>query len=401
MPVLLVFIITMIEDSAINILTDKQISLLYVDNDHDSLGISIDRTLNNTNAFTVVKEMNGQKITAEKARDLVAKGDFAAAVIIPKGSTDTLRSNARAVVKKSFVDLGMIKDTNFDKHYDSVQMLLLFDPAAKMAVKAIVAGAVGQSAYMTESRMVYQTYSEFLSKMMPDGKSLSIDYPDMISFKKEFASTREAEILPNTTQHNVPAWTLFCMFFIVLPLSGSIIQEKGEGAYLRLKTMPNTLVVSFLGKLIVYFLVCIIQVLILFSIGVYLIQYVNLPALQLGSHPMALITTIMVSAFAAVGFGVMIGTLSTTYQQAAAFGTGIVIIMSAIGGLWMPIYMMPQAMIDISGFSPLNWALKAYYAIFLRDAGLSAVLKDTFRLFLFGAGSFSVALIYQRFKAIK
>ena len=33
---------------------------------------------------------------------------------------------------------------------------------------------------------------------------------------------------PNATQHNVPAWTIFAMFFVVMSLGGSVVREKNE-----------------------------------------------------------------------------------------------------------------------------------------------------------------------------
>jgi ABC-2 type transport system permease protein len=44
---------------------------------------------------------------------------------------------------------------------------------------------------------------------------------------------------PTAAQQNVPAWALFGMFFIVVPLSGSLIRERQTGSLLRLMTMPS------------------------------------------------------------------------------------------------------------------------------------------------------------------
>jgi ABC-2 type transport system permease protein len=34
------------------------------------------------------------------------------------------------------------------------------------------------------------------------------------------------DIMPNSVQHNVPAWALFAIFFIVVPLSINLVKEK-------------------------------------------------------------------------------------------------------------------------------------------------------------------------------
>ena len=45
----------------------------------------------------------------------------------------------------------------------------------------------------------------------------------------------EKELIPNSVQHNVPAWTLFAIFFIIVPLSINIVKEKSQGTFVRLR----------------------------------------------------------------------------------------------------------------------------------------------------------------------
>ncbi|MEI6124543.1 MAG: ABC transporter permease [Bacteroidota bacterium] len=402
MPVILVFVMTLIEDTALNSLVDKQISMLYCNSQNDSLGIAIKNGLNDTKAFTIVEELDGQRLNRETTKRLVAEGKYPVGIYIPEGATDTLKSNARKGVLKTFSDIGLgqpSKDTI--SKYDSVVIDIFYDPAVKNALKAVVDGAIGQHSSIIVGKMISKMYSEVLSGFLPSGKKLNVDYPQMISVNKEYASAKDNTIIPNSTQHNVPSWTLFAMFFIVIPLAGSFIQEKEGGTYLRLMTMPSTFISTFFGKIVVYILVCLLQVTILFSMGIYLIPYAGLPGLQIGTHFDALALVVFVSAYAAVGFGVLMGSVATTSQQATSVGVIVIIILASLGGLWMPIYFMPKGMQSLTAYSPLAWSLKSFYDLFLRNADVKDVLPNVFKIIMFGTASFIAGFSYKALKKVR
>ncbi|MCK9611882.1 MAG: ABC transporter permease [Bacteroidales bacterium] len=401
MPVILVFVMTVIEDSALNSTVDKQISMLFCNSENDSLGIAIKKGLNETKAFTIFEEVDGKKLDKQSLEHFVAEGKFPVGVYIPEGATDTLRSNARKVVLKTFSEIGLTSETNNAYNFDSVVIQIYYDPAVRNSLKALVDGAIGQHSAVIVGKMLSGMYSEVLSDFLPGGKKLNVNYPEMITVNRQYASEPDNSIIPNSTQHNVPSWTLFAMFFILIPLASSIIQEKDGGTYMRLVTMPSTYTTTFIGKITVYFIVCLLQVTILFSMGAYLIPYAGIPGLQLGSHFDALLLVVFTASYAAVAFGVLMGAFCTSYQQAASIGVILIIVLASMGGLWMPVYLMPKTFQHILVYSPLNWPLTSFYDLFLRDAGVKEVLPNVFKLFLFGTGCFIVAFSYKALKKIK
>ena len=107
----------------------------------------------------------------------------------------------------------------------------------------------------------------------------------------------------------------------------------------------------------------------------------------------------LVVSMASVGYGLMIGTIAKTHQQAAAFGSISVIILAAMGGLWVPIYLMPSFMRTFSLYSPMNWAITGYYNIFLRGGNLANILPEVLKLLFFFLGTVVVTGIYRKFKS--
>jgi len=392
---------TIIEDSALNSIADKQISMLFSNPQNDSLGIAIKKGLEDTKAFTILESVDGKPLDKQSLEHYVSAGKYPVGIYIPEGATDTLRSNARKVVMKTFAEIGLTSGEPKTYEFDSVVINIFYDPAVRNSLKALVDGAIGQHSANIVGKMVSEMYSEILSDFLPGEKKLNVNYPTMITVNKQYASEPDNTISPNSTQHNVPSWTLFAMFFIVIPLASSIIQEKEGGTYLRLVTMPKTYITTFIGKMAVYFIVCLLQVIILFSMGMYIIPLTGIPGLQIGTHFNALVIAVLASAFAAVAFGVMMGSFCTSYQQAASVGVILIIILASFGGLWMPVYLMPKNLQGFLGYSPMNWALTNFYDLFLRNAEIKNILPNVFKLILFGIGCFTLGFAYKAIKKVK
>jgi ABC-2 type transport system permease protein len=202
--------------------------------------------------------------------------------------------------------------------------------------------------------------------------------------KEIIASHRQETIKPTVVQNNVPAFALFAMFFIVIPLSGSLITEKNEGAYNRLRTLPISYFTILSSKTVVYVIVCLLQLLMMMAVGIWFFPAVfGMPALQTGNHVGLILVSALASALAAVGFGMLIGTLSHTIGQAAMFGSLFVVILSILGGIFIPVYLMPAPLQAVSIISPIRWGLDSFLDIFVRKATFAAVLPNICRLIVF------------------
>ena len=81
----------------------------------------------------------------------------------------------------------------------------------------------------------------------------------LIDIKEIIAREKQAQVVPSMVQNNVPGFALFAMFFIVIPLSGSLITERGSGTASRLRTLPVSSLTLLAGKIIVYVIVCLGQ----------------------------------------------------------------------------------------------------------------------------------------------
>ena len=380
MPVALILVMTLIQDSAFKSINEKGIPVVFVNNDNDSLGYQIKQGLLSTDLCYVSDSIDGKPANSESAKKAVSEGKFLIGIVIPKGATASIRKNVSAMVSET-----LNGSDSLQKQTDSVEITILIDPVAKKSFLNAVTSNLREFISEIKTKIMFQTFSEQIAEVIPDKNNTpknSYQKSQIIRYKEIFASTATEQIVPNAVQHNVPAWTIFAMFFIAIPLSNSILKEKTEGSVFRLHTMPTPYLLLINGKILVYVMVCLIQFLLMLAVGKFLLPQMGLPALVLGNSMMGFILT-MATAFAATGFGVTVGTLATTDHQAAIMGSLSILLLSALGGIWVPSYVMPEVMRNISAFSPLNWSLEGFYKLFLRGGGVADILPYAIKLMLF------------------
>jgi len=197
--------------------------------------------------------------------------------------------------------------------------------------------------------------------------------------------------LPTSVQQNVAAWSVFGIFFIVLPLGGAIIRERKDGTLARLRTLPVPYITLLVGKLGAYATVCWVQFLFIVLMGKVGLPLLGTPVLSLGSDTTALIVTVTMVALAACGYGLMLGTLARTLEQATMFGAVSVVCAAALGGIMVPVYVMPPVMQTISTFSPLAWGLNALVEISVREGTSESVRHELLYLAAFFAVTMAIA----------
>lgn len=393
MPVVLIFIMTVIQDSAYSTISQRSLPVIFVDNDRDSLGHSIYTGLASSEMVKLVTEQSGEPYTSASARAAVGNGEYLLAIIIPEGASEVIRTSVSQNIEKALID----EEAEYDS-LSPVEVVVFVDPAAQQSFITTVSAMLREFISEMKTRLIFQTFTIQLSELLPDSDEPEFSNDNVIQFRQEFAMRESVTVYPNSVQHNVPAWTIFAMFFIAIPLATSLVREKSEGSMIRLRTLPGSYLDVLTGKFAVYFVVCIIQFILMMLVGLLVLPLVGMPVLNLGGNLPAVAIVAISNAFAATAFGLLVGTLSTSHQQGAIGGSVAVLILAALGGIWVPAYVMPVFMQSVSSFSPLNWGLSGFYDIFLRGEGVAGVLFNSGKLIVFGFALVAVSYFYQQWK---
>lgn len=400
MPMVLIVIMSLLQEVGYSSITrESRVEVLYLDLDHDTLGAKIRKGLDGSGFFRLIDSVDQRPATEASIRGAVMKGDYTIGVVIPKGMTKKIRANVKKMVGKTLAGFGLFNPMLLkDLPMSTDTVVIYFDPAVKQSFKNSIVSAIKQYNYQIETELVFSTFNKEMAKAFPAFTPPDLDYRSAVEFREVFPSYRETEKIPDTAQHNVPAWAVFAMFFIIIPLTSSMIVEREAGSMFRLMAMPVSYIELLMAKVFVYIFVCFIQVILMILTGIFILPLFGAIPLSLGTQIGALVVITLASAVAALGFGVMVGTIATTHQQAAAFGAVAIIIMAAVGGLWVPMYLMAPVMQHFAVVSPLNWALNGYYDIFLRGGGLFEILGETVKLSIFFLVTILMTATYWKLK---
>jgi len=401
MPLALVVIMALVQDGPYQNFQKSEFPMVFVDNDLDTVGAVIEKNIRDAKIFKISKEVNGVAATEKTAKEAVSQGKFKAGVIVPAGLSKYLRRNARIIVAKTFSGNPVDEKKLFAQPPDSMKIKYFLDPLTTFTFKNTIVYILEKSSSSLISQTITNKYYEHFENFYPVENKINFDSCRIIDIQEiDASSIYNANVVFNSVQHNVPAWTMFAIFFIFLPLAGGIIKERDYGTYIRLKFMPHSFSTIIIGKIVLYTFVGCVQFLMMLMVGKYLLPAIGLPALVIGHSYVAILVTVFSASLAATGFGVMIGTYLSTHQQMVTFGSISVIILAAIGGIFVPIYIMSKTMAKVSKYSPLEWGLNAFNEIFLHNGNFFNIYMDALKLLLFSFTAFLLSFLYYKFKRI-
>ncbi|WP_271855196.1 ABC transporter permease [Patiriisocius marinus] len=391
MPLALLLVITLIQDSSFKAVNSVKIPILLVDNDQGEVAASIREGLSSSDAFAIVQEQN-----AETAKAKVFNGDYQLAIVIPATLSQRLATKVNDNVERMLAAFGLEEAPSMALEIEKVQPIqvtLYFDPATQGSFKNQVKSGIDKMISKIETQTIYKAFQEQLGE-----EDQLFETEPFITFKEVTPTNGEAELIPNSAQHNVPAWALFAIFFIIVPLSINMVKEKNQGTFVRLRTQPVSYATVLGGKTIVYLAVCLIQFALMLLVGLFVFPLLGLPVLDVSGKLPMLFLVAFFAGLAAIGLGLLLGTIAKTQEQAAPFGATFVVILAALGGVWVPVFIMPKFMQQLSNISPMNWGLEGFYDVFLRNASVLQVLPEISLLFLFFLVTLLISILYNEKK---
>ena len=201
---------------------------------------------------------------------------------------------------------------------------------------------------------------------------------------------------PTSVQQNVPAWMVFAVFFVAIPVSTAVVRERQMGTLRRLRTTTVGDFTLLLGKLLPYFAVNQLQVLVMLAVGAFVVPLLGGDALAINGSPIALSIMAGAVSIAALGYALLIAVVARTTEQATIIGGAGTIVLAAIGGIMVPKFVMPQTMQSLTYLSPLSWGLEGFLNVLLRGGQVQSVLANAGALSGFGLVALLLASFAQR-----
>jgi ABC-2 type transport system permease protein len=374
MPVLLVLIMTSIQNNTFELVNKDKTPLLICNRDTGKISAELIAAIDKLDLFRMIPVPKNQPEKEITSR--MRSKEALLAIIIPADFSFQVMAKAKQLNGKALNSFGLAGDTLAAAPGDVDPLTLYYHPVLQPSFRLSIQGALGSALQLVESRQVLRLlYFSINEKQLPAalekdmlGNGTAIDQIPVLR--------DDSKRVPNASEHNVPAWTVFAMFFVVLSLSASIVREKSNGSLIRLKTLPTHYGVALLSKQIIYLVVTLIQATIIFAIGIWVFPHMGLPVLALPRDISGLVIVSLLCGWCAVSYAICIGVFAETPVQANSFGAISIVLLAAIGGLMVPGFAMPASFQTVMKISPLHWCLEAYYGLFLEGGKLRDILTN-------------------------
>lgn len=380
MPILLVFIITLVQDSTFKLVNENTIEIVIVNNDEGDLGDTLVSLLESSGSFSIT---NQQGIDQSQIRENLLNDDNLIAIEIPQSFTKNLKDKANGIGASMLEEFGLSEDSIKPTTEQTSPLSLYYDPVLQESFRFSMVSSIYSYLSALENRLMIESlYVQMGYDEVPEDLENQF-FNNRIEINQISANTSSGNVIPNSTQHNVPAWSIFAMFFMVISLGGNIVKERVSGSFIRLQTIPASFSLVLISKMFMYLFVALTQLAVIFALGKFIFPSLGLPSLELPENMLGLFVVSFLSAMAAISFAMLVGTYAKTQEQASGFGAITVIILAAIGGIWVPTFVMPYFLQQIGKISPMHWCLEGYYALFLKGGDWYLLTPTLLFLILF------------------
>lgn len=374
MPLALTVLMAVIQDAPFREYQDIRFDILWVDEDGGKLSKQLGDGLDAVPQFRLIRQLEGRSLDTARAKVLVQEGTYKIAIMVPAGVSAEVANSANQVANEIGSKIGAAGKLP-QRESRPLQLRIIFDPVTKQAMKLSILNALEKQLTSVQAEIILTRLENRLEGEREDTivkSSLNLQEKlNAVQIKEESADQRMAANLhSNSVQHNVPAWAIFGLFFIIIPIAGNAIREREDGSLVRIKMVPGSYYPILLGKLGFYVLLGVLQFFVMVVAGAFLLPLLGLNSLQVGTAYLGIGIAVLLIACTATAYGVLIGAVFQTPNQALPFGAISVVILSAIGGIWVPVEILPSGLQQLAKISPLYWSLDLINDLFLRGASL-------------------------------
>jgi ABC-2 type transport system permease protein len=309
-----------------------------------------------------------------KSKELVIKGKYACALIIYKGFQDSLEAGNTTPVE------------------------LVYDKSREMEIGILQQKLISTLMSSTNEAMIKKNIEKYLQELFPDDENDISDeiFGAVIKNDKNKKAIKWTPIvgIKNDTKlgliQAVAGTAILMLLFSVAGVGTSILEEKENGTINRLLYSPLKGSTILYSKMLFAFFISILQLTAMFIFAWLILNMdmsVNIPGL---------ILMIIATSFAVSSLGIFLAAVAKTRQQAQNLSTIIILVMSAIGGSMIPLFIMPSILQKIALLSVNYWGIQGFYDVFWRTLPLKAILPKI--LILLSIGIIMTLASIQLFK---
>ncbi len=349
MPAIFILIMSLAQKDIYKEYTNANITYIIVNHDKGKKSLGFIESLKKYQNLTFVVKEN-----LEEAKKLTKAGKYKFTLLI----------------KENFSE-NMYKITAKDLLY------IYMSPSTKAPIKLYFQSKIIESIMTLKMK-------KMLDSMTMYNDSVHVSKPQEMLHVYYLYNSKNKVTIPTATQQNVPAWIVFSMFFVIIPISTLFIIERDDGTLDRLEAINSPKIVFFVSKMIPYIMINQLQLYSMMLVGLFIVPMLGGDRLDVAIDFLALFVISIAISFAAISFALFLATRMKSIEQASIVGALSAVIMGAVGGIMIPKLVMPEFMQHMTLLSPMSWALEGMLDVFVRKLTVSSVFYEAVILIIFG-----------------
>jgi ABC-2 type transport system permease protein len=201
---------------------------------------------------------------------------------------------------------------------------------------------------------------------------------------------------PDTAQYNTTAWAIFGLFFIIVPLASQLLYDRQQSINIRMHLTSTPPILFYLARYLAYIMLNLLQLIVMLLLGVFVLPMIGIVGINLhGSFGLILLVGLFISC-AVTSFAIFIGSFCNTQQQVSSIAPFIIVILAAVSGIFVPIFLMPELIKTIAQFSPMYWAQQAFLEVMAQSPNFTIILQFIFKLMGFSIVLLSASMLRLR-----
>jgi len=323
----------------------------------------IDNSVDSKNVVSKLMSLNEVSLISKdvaEATKLVKKGKYVGVLILGKGFQDSIAKGANLPMELRYdaarqLEMGMLQ---------SVLMQNLMSAIGEKSIKARMNSYFDENFAGIPNTVRAKIFSDMDSGNNMIGETMNPEMGlKMTSVIKEDIKTGNLGLI-----QAVAGTAIMMLLFSIAGIGGGLLDEKDAGTLKRLLYSPLKATDILFGKMGAALILAILQLIVMF---VFSWLVFGLPIFK---DITALVLMILATAFAVSSFGMFLVAIAKTRQQLQGLSTIVILVMSAIGGSMVPLFVMPAIMQKIAIVSVNYWGIQGFYDIFWRNLSVIEIV---------------------------
>src|SRR5690606_7165916 len=154
MPIILVVVITSIQNNTFKLVNENKIPVLVINKDTGEASYQLREALETLGMFNIVPLEAAA--SAENISEIMEEEDALLAILIPENFTEDIKTKANNITDKVMYDFGLTEDETVLTTFDISPLTLYYHPVLQESFRYSIHGALGSVLQIVENKQILQ-----------------------------------------------------------------------------------------------------------------------------------------------------------------------------------------------------------------------------------------------------